>query len=96
MGYQFMFEAADVMGKFKEEFDSAHKSKCLVHSPCCWSHPVKRGDLHISIAGISCLDWSSMGEMQGYFGKGGLVWLTLVWEYMKGVYDMGILECTHI
>ena len=61
------------------------------------SYPAKgRRRWNLSISGISCLDWSSMGKRSGTFGQGALAWLALMWEFYNRIYDLAICECTYL
>lgn len=46
------------------------------------------------IAGVSCIDYTSMGKRRGIIGEGAMPFLTLVHEIREKRYGICVIECT--
>lgn len=94
LGNEFVEEAAKILAKhFPSDphlklHCSKHFTNCLVHKDS------KRGSCTLMIAGVSCIDYTSMGKRRGVIGEGAMPFLTLVHEIREKRYGISIIECT--
>ena len=97
-GDRFIADAAKLFEAHgTTDFSPDKLGECYQHGQPCKVYPthgVAKGSLRCNISGISCLDWTSRGLEVGVFGKGALAFLTLMWDFCAGLYDVGVLECT--
>ena len=87
----------DVKELILAEKTDIHKqmSWCVRHDCMCLSHPLASHDqITMSVAGISCIDWSMRGRKMGSLGDGCLSWTCYMREVIHYQYDIVVLECT--
>ena len=70
-------------------------SWCYKHNRMCPSNPPASDDqISMSVAGVSCIDWSVRGKKLGSLGVGCLSWTCYMREVIHCQYDIVVLECT--
>ena len=87
----------DVKELILAEKTDIHKmmSWCYRHECMCLSNPPASHDqISMSVAGISCIDWSVRGKKLGSLGDGCLSWTCYMREVIHYQYDIVVLECT--
>ena len=73
------------------------KAKCFTHDSPCFIHPTPApGSVRMSVAGITCVDWSSRGRRAKTLGDSALAWAALMREVYWTKPDILILECTRL
>lgn len=97
-GDRFVREAAAEMHAHAHASTHLSESHCFRHDVRCNAFPDdgarSRGGLRINISGIPCIDWSSRGHERGVCGGGAMGFLSLMWGFQLGHFDIGVLECT--
>lgn len=75
--------------------DPTVKSHCEKRMRPCLGNPLSTpGATSLLIAGVSCLDYTSMGKRNGVIAKGALPFMTLAYEIKNNKYDITVIECT--
>ena len=72
------------------------QSWCKKHKAMCHVHKFKgtgRGHIRMSIAGITCVDWSSRGIKKGTLGKSCMAFTAYMREVIHTLPDVVLLEC---
>lgn len=68
---------------------------CEKHNRPCLVNPLGTpGATTLLVAGVSCIDYTSMGKRRGIVGEGVLPFMTLMHEVKQKKYDITIIECT--
>lgn len=91
---RFVQEAAILLNS-APPLDPTVKQHCEKHMRACLVNLVSTpGATSLLIAGVSCLDYTSMGKRNGVIGEGALPFMTLVYEIKNNKHDITVIECT--
>ena len=79
----------------EETYINKQLSWCYKHNRMCPSNPPASDDqISMSVAGVSCIDWSVRGKKLGSLVDGCLSWTCYMREVIHCQYDIVVLECT--
>ena len=82
----------------KVDFPAHSRASCSIHDRQCFVHgpplPAPDDNIRLVQAGNSCIDWSSMGKLDGWLGDGLLPFLVWAYETRAQRPDWIIQECT--